>query len=101
MNSIYKAISNSEINDIQSRFISYKLELNKVENEQICDTSPSFNSISSLDISYNSFRITGSINTSDCDENFISQGIVYSTSELPKLLTKKKYFQKMILDLLR
>jgi hypothetical protein len=25
-------ISNSEIDDIQSRFISYKLELNKVEN---------------------------------------------------------------------
>jgi len=32
MNSIYKAISNREIDDIQSRFISYKLELNKVEN---------------------------------------------------------------------
>jgi len=32
MNSIYNAISSREINDIQSRFISYKLELNKVEN---------------------------------------------------------------------
>ena len=62
--------------------------------EQICDTSPSFNSISSLDISYNSFRISGSINTSDCDENFISQGIVYSTSELPTTSDQKKIFSE-------
>ena len=62
--------------------------------EQICDTSPSFNYISSLDISYNSFRISGSINTSDCDENFISQGIVYSTSELPTTSDQKKIFSE-------
>ena len=62
--------------------------------EPICDTSPSFDSVSSLDISYNSFRVSGSINTSDCDDNFISQGIVYSTSELPTTSDQKKIFSE-------
>ena len=62
--------------------------------DPICDTSPSFSSISSLDISYNSFRLSGSINTSDCDDNFISKGIVYSTSELPTTSDQKKIFSE-------
>jgi hypothetical protein len=64
------------------------------EGEKICDTSPSFDYVSSLDISYNSFRVSSSINTSDCDENFISQGIVYSTSELPTTSDQKKIFSE-------
>ena len=62
--------------------------------DPICDTSPSFSSISSLDISYNSFRLSGSINTSDCDDNFISKGIIYSTSELPTTSDQKKIFSE-------
>jgi len=62
------------------------------ENEVFCDTTPSFDSINSLEISYNSFRISGSINTSDCDDNFISKGIVYSKSELPTTSDQKIIF---------
>ena len=62
------------------------------ENEVFCDTRPSFDSINSLEISYNSFRISGSINTSDCDDNFISKGIVYSKSELPTTSDQKIIF---------
>jgi|GEM_PF-1635029 len=62
--------------------------------EVLCDTSPSFGLITSLDISYASFRLSGSINTSDCDENFVSKGIVYSTSELPTTSDQKKVFSE-------
>jgi hypothetical protein len=62
--------------------------------EELCDTSPSFIAVTSLDILYTSFRLSGSINTSDCDENFISKGIVYSTSELPTMSDQKKVFSE-------
>ena len=48
-----------------------------------CDTSPSFSNISTSQVSYTSLNISGSIAPSDCDSNVISQGIVYSTNELP------------------
>ena len=64
------------------------------QEEKFCDTSPTFTSISSVDISYNFFRISGSINTSECDDNFISQGIVYSTSELPTTSDQKIIFSE-------
>ena len=58
----------------------------------LCDTSPSFGPISSLDISYTSFRLSGSITPSECDDNFISKGIVYSTSQLPTTSDQKIIF---------
>ena len=51
--------------------------------ETPCDTSPSFSNISTNQISYTSLNVSGSISPSECDSNVISQGIVYSTSELP------------------
>jgi hypothetical protein len=51
--------------------------------ETPCDTTPSFSNISVSQVSYTSFNISGTISPSDCDSNVISQGIVYSTNELP------------------
>ena len=48
-----------------------------------CDTSPSFSNISTSDVSYTSFNISGTITPSSCDSNVITQGVVYSTNELP------------------
>ena len=48
-----------------------------------CDTSPSFSNISTSDVSYTSFNISGTITPSSCDSNLITQGVVYSTNELP------------------
>lgn len=62
------------------------------DEEEICDTSPSFSSISSPDISDTSFKLRGSINISDCDKDLRLFGIVYSTSELLTRSDQKKYF---------
>ena len=51
--------------------------------ETPCDTSPSFSNIATSQISYTSFNTSGTITPSDCDSNVVSQGIVYSTNELP------------------
>ena len=60
------------------------------DNEKsICDTSPTFSTINNLEVLYTSFSINGSISTSECDDNIISKGIVYSTSELPTISDKK------------
>lgn len=53
------------------------------DDETACDTSPSFSNISTNQVSYTSLNISGSITPSECDSNVISQGVVYSTSELP------------------
>ena len=53
------------------------------DDETPCDTSPSFSNISTAQVSYTSLNISGSITPSECDSNVISQGVVYSTSELP------------------
>jgi len=51
--------------------------------DEPCDTSPSFSSISANNISYTSLSLSGTITPSDCDSNVVTQGIAYSTSELP------------------
>ena len=67
---------------------------NCAEEPVICDTTPSFGPVTSLDISYSSFRVSGSINLSDCDDNFISKGIVYSTNPLPTTSDQKILFSE-------
>ena len=52
-------------------------------NDEPCDTSPSFSSLSASEISYTSLTLSGGITPSDCDSNVVTQGIAYSTSELP------------------
>lgn len=56
----------------------------KNENE-ICDSKPSFSAVTVHDISYSTFRITGSITPSACNDIVISQGIVFSILPLPTL----------------
>jgi len=51
-----------------------------------CDTSPTFSNIVANEVSYTALVVSGTISTSSCDSNIISQGVVYSTSELPTLL---------------
>lgn len=51
--------------------------------DEPCDTSPSFSSVTSSNISYTSLSLSGTISASDCDSNLVTQGIAYSTSELP------------------
>ena len=63
--------------------LSFSILLNCNPDETPCDTTPSFSNISTIQISYTSFSITGTISASECDSNIISQGVVYSTSELP------------------
>ena len=48
-----------------------------------CDTSPIFSNIIASNVSYTSFDLNGTITPSSCDSNVITQGIVYSTNELP------------------
>ena len=60
--------------------------------ESICDTTPSFSSITASEISYTSFTVSGTIKSSNCDSNIISQGIVYSISELPTQSDNKIIF---------
>ena len=51
--------------------------------DEPCDTSPSFSSVTSSNVSYTSLSLSGTISASDCDSNLVTQGIAYSTSELP------------------
>ena len=51
--------------------------------DEPCDTSPSFSSVTSSNISYTSLSLSGTISASDCDSNLVTQGMAYSTSELP------------------
>ena len=51
--------------------------------DEPCDTSPSFSSVTPSNISYTSLSLSGTISPSDCDSNLVTQGMAYSTSELP------------------
>ncbi len=75
-------------------FVFVSLFSCSLNEEEACDRSPSFGAISSFDISNTSFRVSGSINISDCDKDLRLFGIVYSTSELPTISDQKKYFSE-------
>ena len=64
-------------------FLGLSLILGCSSDELSCDTSPSFSNTSTSQVSYTSFNISGTITPSDCDSNVVSQGVVYSTNELP------------------
>ena len=53
------------------------------EDDNPCDSTPSFSNIIISNVSYTSFDLNGTITPSSCDSNVITQGIVYSTNELP------------------
>lgn len=67
-------------------FVFVSLFSCSLNEEEACDRSPSFGAISSFDISNTSFRVSGSINISDCDKDLRLFGIVYLKSELPTTL---------------
>ena len=53
------------------------------EDDNPCDSTPSFSNVITSNVSYTSFDLNGTITPSSCDSNVITQGIVYSTNELP------------------
>ena len=61
-----------------------------------CDTSPTFSNIVANEVSYTALVVSGTISTSSCDSNIISQGVVYSTSELPTLLNNSISFSDSV-----
>ena len=71
------------MNKLLYTFLAICLLFTCSDDETPCDTSPSFSNISTNQVSYTSLNISGSITPSECDSNVISQGVVYSTSELP------------------